>query len=105
MLGANGIGEAIDRKFIILAKCVEHDHAYDDHHAVLLLAKDRAVPATLRFYRQECERIGAAPNQLRGIDLLIERVERYQRVNPGVLKVPDVDDERGAPIIAPNRGE
>lgn len=73
MTGANGIGEVIDRKFQIAATCREHDHDYDGHHAVLFLAKDRAFPATLRFYRQECERIGAAPAQLAGIDLLIER--------------------------------
>lgn len=102
MVGDNHIGEAIDRKFIIRATCVEHDHDYDDNHAVLMLAKDKAVPATLRFYRQECERLGAAAPQLRGIDLLIERVDRYQAANPGVLKVADVDEERGAHITAPN---
>ena len=103
MIGENGIGEAIDRKFEIQARCIEHDHAYDDHHAILMLAKDKAVPATLRFYRAECERIGAGPAQLRGIDLLIERVDRYQAANPGVLKVADIDEEKGAHIIAPNR--
>ena len=47
MVGDNGIGEPIDRKFQIEATCQEHDHAYDEHHGVLFLAKDRAVPATL----------------------------------------------------------
>ena len=103
MIGANGIGEPIDRKFIIHALCIEHDHAYDNHHAVLLLAKDRAVPATLRFYLAECERLGAGAAQLRGIVLLIERVERYQEANPSVLKVADVDEDKGAHIIAPNQ--
>jgi hypothetical protein len=102
MTGDNGIGESIDRKFRIAALCREHDHAYNEGHAILLLAKDLAVPATLRFYRQECERIGAAPAQLQGIDLLIERVDRYQAANPHVLKVPDVDEDRGAHIVAPN---
>ena len=103
MIGDNGIGEAIDRKFVIRATCMEHDHEYDHHHAVLMLAKDRAVPATLRFYRLECERIGAGAAQLLGIDLLIERVDRYQAANPGVLKVADIDEDKGAHIIAPNR--
>ena len=103
MYGDNRIGEPIDRKFKILAVCTEHDHAYDDNHAVLLLAKDLAAPATLKFYRQECERLGAAPAQLRGIDLLIERVERYQVANPRVLKVADVEEDRGQHILAPNR--
>ena len=103
MTGPNGIGEPIDRKFEIAARCIEHDHAYDENHAVLMLAKDRAAPATLRFYRAECERLGAGPAQLLGIDLLIERVDRYQRANPGALKVADVDEEKGAHIITPNR--
>ena len=104
MIGDNGIGEVIDRKFEIQARCIEHDHVYDDRHAVLMLAKDLALPNTLRFYRSECLRLGAAENQLRGIDLLIERVDRYQAANPTVCKVPDVDDGRGDHILAPNRG-
>lgn len=103
MTGDNGIGEPIDRKFVIEATCQEHTHEYDEHHAVLFLAKDKALPATLQFYRAECERIGAAPAQLDGIDLLLGRVERYQAANPHVVKVPDVDTARGAHIIAPNR--
>jgi hypothetical protein len=102
MVGANGIGESIDRKFTIDATCREHDHHYDEHHAVLMLAKDKAVPATLRFYFSECVRLGAGHAQLDGIRLLIERVDRYQAANPSVLKVADVDEERGAHIIAPN---
>lgn len=99
----NGIGEPIDRKFRIVAWCIEHDHIYDDGHGVFFCAKDKAFPVALRAYRVECERIGAAPAQLRGIDLLIERVDRYQAANPGILKVPDVDEALGAHIIAPNR--
>lgn len=102
MTGDNGIGEPIDRKFEIRARCFEHDHVYDDAHGMFFVAKDKALPATLRFYRQECERIGALPAQLRGIDLLIERVDRYQAANPGAVKVPDVDEALGAHITRPN---
>jgi len=103
MHGHNGIGEPVERKFRISAVSTEHGNLHDENHAVLFLAKDRAFPVALRAYRAECERIGAAPAQLSGIDLLIERVERYQAANPHLVKVPDVDDgPAGAPIIAPN---
>lgn len=103
MTGDNGIGEPIDRKFVIRAVCQEHDHEYDDNHGMFFCAKDRAFPVALRAYRAECERIGAGPAQLRGIDLLIERVDRYQKANPHLLKVPDIDEGLGAHIITPNR--
>lgn len=102
MTGDNGIGEPIDRKFIITAKCSEHEHSYDDNHGVFFCAKDLAFPAALRAYRAEAERIGAGPGQLGGIDRLIERVARYQVVNAGICKVPDVDEAHVARIAGPN---
>ena len=105
MHGPNRIGEPIDRKFRISAKATEHDRPYyDEHHGILFLAKDRALPATLAFYRQECAALWAGPRQLEGIDRLRERVTAYQDANPELLKVADVDDgERGDAIVAPNR--
>lgn len=103
MVGDNGIGEPVDRKFTFLARSSESGKTYDEQDGVVFLAKDKAVGPTLRFYREECERIGASPAQLRGVDLLIERVDRYQAANPSVLKVADIDEEKGAHIIAPNR--
>ena len=105
MIGHNGIGEAIDRKFKIDATAREHGTDYDENHAVLFLAKDRALFGTLGYYRSECERLGAAPDQLRGIDLLIQRVERYQSVNANLVKTPDVDPVTGAHILEENRQE
>ena len=105
MHGPNRIGEPIDRKFSISAKATEHDRPYyDEHHAVLFLAKDRALPATLTFYRYECEALGADPRQLEGIDRLRERVIAYQDANPDLVKVADVDvGSTGDAVIAPNR--
>ena len=104
MHGANRIGQVIDRKFMISEVSTEGGDRtrYDENHGVLFLAKDNAFPAALRFYRQECARLGAAAEQLLGIDLLIERVDFYQAANPDICKVPDVDGARGAHIIAPN---
>jgi hypothetical protein len=99
----NKIGEPIDRKFLFEAVCREHDHTYDEHHAMVFAAKDAALVPTLRFYREQCERIGALPRQLVGIDLLIQRVIRYQMMNPERVKVPDVDEGQSADhIVAPN---
>ena len=104
MIGDNKIGECIDRKFEISAMCIEHGHSYDHNHAILFLAKDLATPATLRFYHNECRRLGAEEAQLRAIDLLIERVERYQKMNPSILKVADVDAVLGRHIFfTPNK--
>jgi hypothetical protein len=95
--------ERIDRKFTITATCTEHDHTFTEIDSVLFLAKDKALPATLQFYRAECERIGAGLYQLMGIDLLIQRVLRFQRERPDLVKVPDVDDTKeGRAIILPN---
>jgi hypothetical protein len=99
----NRIGEPIDRKFTIMARSIESGNIYTDFDGVLFLAKDNAFPATLRFYREECVRQGCAPEQLRGIDLLIERVDRYRASNPEKLKIADIDPEKGASIIAPNK--
>lgn len=105
MIGDNRIGEAIDRKFEITARCREHNHLYDENHGVLFLAKDRALVNTLRAYRAECLMLGAAEAQILGIELLIDRVMRYQAANPEVLKVADVDEAPGAgPITQPNVG-
>lgn len=95
--------EKIDRKFSILARSREHGNQHTEDDAVLFLAKDKALPETLRFYREECERIGADARQLLGIALLCERVETYQRLHPERLKVPDVDESpEGDRIVRPN---
>jgi hypothetical protein len=96
--------EVVDRKFQISAVCREHGHLFSEADAVLFVAKDKALPATLRFYLEECRRLGAAERQLEGIALLIARVEAWQVANPGRVKVPDVDaGPLGDMIVAPNR--
>lgn len=79
----------IDRKYKISAvnPCSGNTHAEND--SILFLAKDRAVPAMLRAYRTESERLGANPAHLESIDLLLGRVEEYQLLVES--KVPDTD--------------
>lgn len=98
------IGEAIDRKFVILAVSKEHDHQHTHFDSVLFLTKDAALPATLAFYKEECARLGAADEQLLGTDLLLKRVQEWQRRHAALLKVADVDMSlsAGQAVVAPN---
>jgi hypothetical protein len=58
---------------------------------MIFLARDNAFPATLQFYRQECERLGADLPQLYAVDELIRRVASWRKAHPKELKIPDVD--------------
>jgi len=80
--------EVIDRKFIIFALNPVNGHNYTQKDALLLCAKDKAVPAALKAYRAECVVIGANPEHITSIDLLIKRVDRFQAAMGGGC-VPD----------------
>lgn len=69
----------IDRKFKILAVNPVNGKIYTDQNALLLCAKDKAVPVALRAYMVECARIGSNPDHVKSVGLLIERVEQYQK--------------------------
>jgi hypothetical protein len=96
------IGEPIDRKFLIDARCMEHGHTHTEHDSVLFLAKDKALPATLEFYKQECIRLGAEPPQMLGVELLIERVKKWQETFSNNVRVADIDLPVGESILRPN---
>jgi hypothetical protein len=96
------MNEPIDRKFTFCATCTEHNHEHSHMDAMVFLAKDKALPETLVFYRAACEANGAKPEQLRGITLLIERVQRYQAEHPDLTKVADVDIPDMAGILDEN---
>src|SRR3990167_4068316 len=91
----------IDWKFQIHATALHNGKLYTECGSVLFLVKDLAFLPALRFYREEGERIGAAPNQLRGIDLLIGRVEAWQREHPDLMKVPDIEGDEA--LISPHQ--
>ena len=78
----------IDRKFQILAVNPANGHIYTERNAMLLCAKDKAVPAALKAYREECIEIGADPVHIESIDLLIQRVESFQ-AEMGGGRIPD----------------
>ena len=79
----------IDRKYTIRAVNPCSRSTHDEHDSILFLAKDKAVPAMLRAYLKESEKLGANPAHLESIGLLIGRVEQYQREVEA--KIPDTD--------------
>jgi len=82
----------IDRKFKLLAVNPVTGKIYTEETAMVFCAKDKAVPAALKAYREECVRYGANPEHIESVGLLIERVELYQRMVE--TRVPDtVGDE------------
>jgi|GEM_PF-1542284 len=103
--GNDGIAERIDRKYTIAAYSQGSGRRHDERDAVLFLAKDKALPDTLEFYRQKCVQLGADDAQLHGLDLLIERIQRYQAAHRDRVKVADIDPVRESAVLAPNAAQ
>ncbi len=80
---------SIDRKFLIEATSISSGNQYSQDDAVLFLAKDKAFLLTLPTYREKCVEVGAGPDQIKAVDMLIDRVAAFQANNP--TKIPDVD--------------
>ena len=92
----------IDKKFFFVANNPVTGANYTEEDGLILLAKDNATPATLRFYREECERQGAKLGQLEAVDALIKRVDDYRVTHPMLCKVADVTLEEIAAMRAPS---
>jgi len=82
----------LDRKFDGIIFKVKDQSIVPPDQYMVFLAKDDAFPATLRFYREECERQGAGAAQLAAVDQAIEDVEAWRAQNAFVVKTPDVDE-------------
>lgn len=94
----------IDRKFRFIGfNPSKPNKIVTEENAVLFLASDPAFLLMLPAYREMCIKLGAKENQIEGIDLLIQRVERFQLDNPRLVKAPDIDDgPEAAKVLAPN---
>lgn len=99
----NGLNESVDRKFKILAVNPYNGKVYDDHHAVLFLAKDKAFLETLPTYIENCKKLGASEEQIKSASLLLDRVRQYQIINSDLIKVPDLNLEEQIHVGRPNR--
>lgn len=58
---------------------------------IVFLAKDNALPATLKFYEEECTRLGAKQAQITAVQDLRVRVDAWRRQHPELLKTADVE--------------
>ncbi len=83
--------ESIDRKFSISATAHKSQKHYTECEAVLFLAKDKAFLLTLPTYLEKCKEVGAGPDQIKAVELMMERVRQYQASHPQDVKIPDVD--------------
>jgi len=90
---------SIDRKFKISATSIGSGNTYTEESAVLFLAKDRAFLPTLRDYLKHCTELGAGPEQLEAVKLMIQRVEVFQAQNE--TKIPDVDPNTESIALMP----
>ena len=77
----------IDRKFNIIAVNPVSGNLYTSANALLLCAHDKAVLPTLVEYHKQCRSLGCNVEHLQSIDLLIERVQRFQTAQ--YSKIPD----------------
>lgn len=59
---------------------------------VVFRPHDNSFLPTLLFYRQQCSRDGAALEQLRAVDALIERVREWRLSHLERCKVADVEE-------------
>jgi len=86
------MSEVIDRKFQFLASnpC-KPEKVYTEANAIVFCAKDKAVPAMLLAYMQQCKRIACGQEHIESINLLIGRVIDYQRDIE--CRVPDTETD------------
>ena len=93
----------IDRKFDITASATTKKRKYDSTNSILFLAKDKALPSMLRHYQRTLIKLEADERQIKSIDLLIERVIKFQNENPEKIKVADVAKGKEEKLVnAPN---
>lgn len=84
----------LDAKFSGVIFKVKDGTIVPDDQYMVFLTKDRAFLPTLKFYRAECERIGADEEHLAAVDRTIERAVIWRLHNAEKMKVPDAKGER-----------
>ena len=81
----------IDRKFVFKAVNPCNGKEYTEKNALVLCAKDKAVLPAMRAYYDACVNLGCDEFHLESIELLVDRIRRYQREVES--KIPDSDSE------------
>lgn len=83
-----------DQKSYGQVRKAKDDSVIPEETWMLFVLKDDAFPATLRFYRAECARLGADPEQIAAVDRAIARMDKWRKAHPELCKVPDAAGER-----------
>lgn len=84
--------EKVDRKFAFVATSLKSGKTYTHRDAIVFLAKDALLPDVLDRYIELCAQHGIDERQIKGVQLLKDRVLKYQRVNMKKVKLPDVEE-------------
>lgn len=80
----------IDGKYIFAGRNPITGRGVTEFNGMVFLATDLALPATLQFYRESCARQGASPEVIESLSRLIERVVKFQDLNPELCKIADL---------------
>lgn len=81
----------IDRKFKILAVNPCKGSVYTEKDGVFFCAKDIAfLTGALPGYRKACKALDCGAEHIESIDLMIERVAKFQKIES---KVPDTETD------------
>ena len=95
--------EKIDRKYLISAMSATRDVGHNEYDSVLFLAKDKLLPEVLDYYYTLCIASRVGEDQIRGVLLLKERVKEFQRLNPELVKLPDIElGDEESEVCRPN---
>jgi hypothetical protein len=80
----------LDSKFEGEIRKVKDGTILRDEEYVVFLAKDNAFAAALPVYRAICVAMGADQGQIRSLDRMIVRLNKWREDHPYQCKVPDV---------------
>lgn len=90
----------VDRKFKITATCHAHGHQYTEEDGVFFKAGDAAFNRrVMDTYKEEAMKLGAHARQIKGIELLTARIEKFKALHPEKVKVPDVDEGKESNLV------
>lgn len=73
----------------------------EDEPVLLLRGQDRAAPATVRYWADEAEALGADPEICEAARKQASAMEAWQDHAPGVSKVPDLPAAGSEPDLVP----
>jgi len=88
------MAEVVDRKFKFTAISNKSGKEYTEKNAIVFLVKDSLLPNMLDAYIGLCSEAQVDERQLKGMQLLKDRVMRWQRENQKLVHKPDVEEGR-----------